>query len=104
MDTGEGDICTVTSRAWKVTHQTNHSTALSGFQDERPPKICPIVNAVTKATFPGRPDPVLLGVNYVTLVTDTNESESLVVSFCMMAHGIETNLVPEKFKIIYYYI
>ena len=76
--------------------ETNHQTALSGYQDEREPRLCKVVNALTKALIPHREEPVLLAVNYATLVEDPNKTESLIVPFNLMAHGVKVDLVPEK--------
>ena len=96
IDSGGGQTCTVTKNAWRVTHTTNHRTELSGYQDKNT-QVCPIVNAVTKAHIKGRDEPVLLAINYATLIDDDEEKESLVVPFCMMAHGIQVDMVPEKY-------
>ena len=96
IDTGGGQTCTVTKNAWRITHTTNHQTALSGYQDKTT-QVCPIVNAVTKAHIKGMEQPVLLSVNYATMIDDKEETESLIVPFCMMAHGITVDLVPEKY-------
>ena len=55
------------------------------------------MNAVTKAHIKGRDQPVLLCLNYVTLIYDKEETDSLIVPFCMMAHGITVDMVPEKY-------
>ena len=96
IDSGGGQTCTVIKSAWRITHITNHCTALSGYQDKNT-QVCPMVNAVTKAHIKGKDEPVLLYVNYATLIDDKDETESLIVPFCMMAHGIEVNMVPEKY-------
>jgi hypothetical protein len=94
IDTAGGTTPTVTSRAWKITHRTNHRTAIRGYQEKGPGKICPIVHAITKAKIPGRNEPVLFGLNYATLVDDPTEHESLVVPFDMMRHGIPMDMTP----------
>ena len=96
LDTGGGKICTVTPRAWHVIHKTNHRTEMSGYQSAKG-QVCPIVNAITKATFHGRNEPVLLLVNYATLINDKQEKESLLQPFNLMAHGIKVNMVPQKY-------
>ena len=87
----------MTKSAWKVLERTNHRTAMQGYQDKGPPKICPIVNAVTKVTIPGRDLPVLFTINYATLVDDPDELESLCVPFDLMRHGIKVDLTPTSF-------
>ena len=96
IDTGGGQTYTVTKNSWRITHTTNHRTALSGYQDKTT-QVCPIVNAVTKAHVKGLEQPVLLSVNYATLIDDKDETESLIVPFCMMTHGINIDMVPEKY-------
>ena len=96
IDSGGGQTYTVTKNAWRITHTTNHWTALLGYQDKNT-QVCPIVNAVTKAHIKGRDQPVLLCLNYVTLIYDKEETDSLIVPFCMMAHGITVDMVPEKY-------
>ena len=76
--------------------ETNRRTALSGYQDEKQPILCKVVNALTKASIPHKEEPVLLAVNYATLVEDPNKTESLIVLFNLMAHGVKVNLVPEN--------
>ena len=63
----------MTKKAWIVTKVTNHRTALSEYQDERDPKICKIVNTVTKVKLTDGNEPILIGLNYATLVEDPNE-------------------------------
>ena len=96
IDSGGGQTCTVTKNSWRITHTTNHRTALLGYQDKNI-QVCSIVNAVTKAYIKGKDEPVLLCVNYETLIDDEEETESLIVPFCMMAHGIKVDMVPEKY-------
>jgi hypothetical protein len=43
---------------------------MSRYPDKAPPNVCPIVNAPTKVTIPGREHPVLFILNYATLVGD----------------------------------
>ena len=75
LDTGGGKICTVTPRAWHVIHKTNHRTEMSGYQSKKG-QLCPIVNAMTMAKFHGRDEPVLLLVDFATLIIDKEEKES----------------------------
>jgi hypothetical protein len=97
IDTGGGMNATITKRAWKILHRTNHQTAMVGYQDKGSPQICEIVNAVTKATILGRDLPVLLLMNYATMLNDDQEKESLCVPFQSMKHGISFDLTPTSF-------
>jgi hypothetical protein len=97
IDTGGGRNATVTSKAWKILHRTSHKTAMSGYQDKAPPKVCPIVNAATKVRIPGRESPVIFILNYATLIDDSTEMESLCVPFEMMRHGVKMDLTPTKY-------
>ena len=97
MDTGGGTNCTVTKRAFYVTDITNKKSSLTGYQDKSEPKLCSIVNALTKATVKGFDHPVIFHVNYATLIDDPDEHESLCVPFSLMAHGIKCDLVPKKY-------
>ena len=97
FDTGGGRNATVTKSAWKILQRTNHRTAMHGYQDKGPPKICPIVNAVTKAFIPKSDVPILLTINYATLIDDPDEHESLCVPFDLMRHGIKVDLTPTSF-------
>ena len=94
IDTGGGKTATITKRAWKILHRTNHRTAMQGYQDKGPARICPIVNAVTKVEIPGKDLPVLFTINYATLVEDPEENESLCVPFDLMRHHIKVDLTP----------
>jgi hypothetical protein len=68
-----------------------------GYQDKGSPQICEIVNAVTKAIIMGRDCPVLLLMNYTTMLNDDQEQESLCVPFQSMKHGILFDLTPTSF-------
>ena len=94
IDTGGGRNATITTRAWKVLQRTNHRTAMHGYQDKGPPKVYPIVNAVTKVEIRGKDLPVLFAINYATLLDDPTENESLCVPFDLMRHGIHVDLTP----------
>ena len=96
IDTGGGKCSTITKKAWKVISNTNHRTELLGYQDKGLPKCYPIVNAITKVLFPDR-DPILLQINYATLIDDPDEAESLFVPFESMKHGIKFNFTPAIF-------
>jgi hypothetical protein len=71
--------------------------AMVGYQDKGSPQICEIVNAVTKATILGRDHPVLLLMNYATMLNNDQERESLCVPFQSMKHGILFGLIPTSF-------
>ena len=94
FDTGGGKFPTITSKAWHVLSRTNHKSAMSGYQSRGDPEICDIVNGVTKAYIKGWEEPILILLNYATLITDPKETESLVVPFEMMRHGISMDLTP----------
>ena len=47
-----------------------------------------------KSFHSGREEPVMIRMNYATLIKDEDEEESLCVPFEMMRHGIKTNLTP----------
>ena len=64
--------------------ETNHRLEIRGCQDKEPGQICPIVNAVTKATIPGKEMLVLLVINYTAPIDDPAGNESLVVPFKVM--------------------
>eukprot|EP00957_Ditylum_brightwellii_P020453 1541916-Ditylum_brightwellii.AAC.1 len=81
-------------RAWHVFEQTNHKQYLYGYGDKTEPRECQIVNAATKAYIPNRELPVIFVINYATLNDDKDESESLIVPFEMMRHGIAVDLTP----------
>ena len=97
MATGGGNLSTVINLAWSVIQHKNHKTQMSGYQDKGNPKLCDIVNSVSKATISGREDPILLIMNYVTFVEDGSETESLCQPFNLMFHGIKVYMVPEMF-------
>ena len=94
LDTGGGRIATITRRAWFVLETHSDQSAISGYQSQSPPKICPIVNAIKKVHLPNRDTPVLFIMNYATLVDDPNEKESLCVPFALMRHGIKVDITP----------
>ena len=96
FDTGGGRNGTITSRAWHIYERTSHRQEVVGYQDKSGGTICPIVNAVTKASIPGRDLPVLLVMNYVALLEDEDEAESLAIPFELMRHGISCDLTPQS--------
>ena len=96
FDTGGGKNPTITQRAWTVFETTSHQQEIRGYQDTSGGKICPIVNAVTKAFIPGRDLPIIFVVHYAALIDDPDENESLIVPFDMMRHGVKCDLTPQK--------
>ena len=94
-DTGGGGCSCITVNAWLITHVSNHVCYLKSYQGGDKSTKCPIVNGITKATIKGRTDPVLLGINYATLIEDENENESLCQPFDVMKHGVKVDLVPK---------
>ena len=49
IDSGGGLSPTITKMAWKILSRTERKIQFLGFQDQGIPKICQVVNAVTKA-------------------------------------------------------
>eukprot|EP00957_Ditylum_brightwellii_P190081 14470779-Ditylum_brightwellii.AAC.1 len=96
VDTGGGRNSTVTKRVWHVFEKTNQEQLIKGYGSSNDGRICPIVNAATNATFPGRDEPVILILNPATLINDENESESLLVPFELMRHGIKVDLTSQN--------
>ena len=95
MDSGGGSIPTVTKRAFHISDVWHgRKSKLGGYQDKTEPVSRNIVNAVTKAHIHGLEQPVLLVLNYATLIDDPDESESLMVPFAMMRHGCLVNQLP----------
>ena len=56
----------------------------------------PIVNTVTKVCIQGRNLPVLLMMNYSTLLDDTYETEYLSITFEMMKNGATVAMIPRN--------
>ena len=56
----------------------------------------PIVNAVTKAWIQGKYLTVLLMMDYSTLLDDTDEKQSLAVTFEMMKNGEAFNMTASN--------
>ncbi len=98
LDTGGGNTSTITSRSCLVLHKTNHVTKMTGYQDKNSPQRLPIVHCAVKAYFKNVEQPVILLLNYVTLVTDEHEEESLLQPFGCMRHGVMMDLVPIKYE------
>eukprot|EP00957_Ditylum_brightwellii_P109280 8335818-Ditylum_brightwellii.AAC.1 len=78
VDTGGERYSTITKRAWHVFENTNQEQLIKGYGSSDDGRICLIVNATKKATFPGRDEPVILILNHATLIDDENESELLL--------------------------
>lgn len=81
IDTGGGHTSTITSQTCLVLHRTNHRTDLTGYQDKSSPKNLPIVHVATKVHVRGLEHPILFIMNYVTLLDDPSERESLLQPF-----------------------
>jgi hypothetical protein len=96
IDTGGGHTSTITSHTCLVLHHTNHRTELTGYQDKSRPKNLPIVHAATKVHVRGLEHPIIFILNYVTLLEDSTEHESLLQPFTCMRHGISMDLTPTK--------
>ena len=96
FDTGGGRNGTATRRAWHVFDYKNHKYILLGQQDKSEGKVYPVVNDVMKAWIQGRDLPVLLVMNYATLLDDPNEIESLAFPFQMMEHGATVDMKPRN--------
>jgi hypothetical protein len=79
-----------------VLSTTNHVTSLSGYQDKATPKQYPIVHCAVKAHIQNYDHPVVFLLNYVTLLDDDNENESLLQPFACMRHGVLMDLTPVK--------
>ena len=96
VDSGAGNYGTITSRAWMILSETNHVTNMIGYQSTTP-KECKIVHGATKATIPGRIEPIIFIMNYCTLVEDMGEYESLLQPYQVMAHGVDVDCKPPVF-------
>ena len=72
FDTCGGRNGTITRRVWRVFYYKNHKQILMVYQDKYEGKVYPIVDAVTKAWVQGRDLPVLLVMNYATLLDNTD--------------------------------
>ena len=57
-------------------------------------KVYPIVHVLTKAWIKGRYLPVLIVINYATLLGDSDETESLAVSFDIIKYGSAVDMKP----------
>ncbi len=94
VDTGGGHISTITRHTCLILHTTNHSTELAGYQDKSEPKTLPIVHCAIKAHVRNIDQPIILILNYVSLLDDNDEHESLLQPFTSMKHGIRMDLTP----------
>ena len=72
FDTGGGNNWTITRRVWHVFEYINNKQRLLGYQDKIEGGFYLVVNSVTKEWIQGRYLPVVLGMNYSTLLYDTN--------------------------------
>ena len=75
---------------------TGDKNLISGYQDSSEPQACKIVNAITKVEIQGVDEPILLIMNYATLIPDEDESESLCQPFNLMVHGVQIDMVLTK--------
>jgi hypothetical protein len=97
IDTGGGNTSTITKQSCLVLSRTNHVTELAGYQDKTKPQRVPIVNCAVKAYIRNLENPVIFILNYVSLLDDTTENESLLQPFACMRHGIQMDLTPSKY-------
>ena len=77
FETSDGSNGTITIIAWPVFEYKNHKQRLLVYQDKSEVKVRQIFNAVKKAWIQGRDLPILIVINYATLLNDKNETESL---------------------------
>ena len=49
IDSGGGSSPTITKTAWTIISRTERQIQFLGYQDQGAPKICSVVNTVTKA-------------------------------------------------------
>ena len=68
IDTGGGHISTITKSSCLVLHRTGHWTENIGYQDKSCPKRHPIVHCAIKVTAPNIDQPIILVLNYVSLL------------------------------------
>ena len=95
VDTRRAKLGTITNRVWKILSTTNNRTVLNGYQDKGKPQVFPIVNAATKVMLDGLDEPIIVILNYVTLVSDPNETKSLLQPFSLMPHGADIDMTPK---------
>jgi hypothetical protein len=94
IDSGGGHISTITKSACLVLHRTGHWTETLGYQDKSSPKRHPIVHCAIKVKAPNIDQPIILVLNYVSLLEDEEETESLLQPFSCMRHGVRMDLTP----------
>ena len=87
---------TITIRVWHVFECTNNKQILLGYQYKSERKMYPIVYAVTKVWIQGIYLPVLLMINYATLLDDPDETEYSYVTFDMMKHGAKFGMTTRN--------
>ena len=73
FDTGGDSNGNITRREWHVFEYKNHKQRLLGYQDKSKGKVYTIVNAVTKSWIQVRDLPILIMMNYSTLLDDPYE-------------------------------
>ena len=78
FDTGGGRNGTIAKIVWHVFEYTNHQQELSGYQDKSKVQFYPIVNEVTKDWINDIDIPVLLVMNYATLIYDKQGNDLLL--------------------------
>ena len=96
FDTGGGRSGTITRRSWYVFEYKNHKLIILVYHDKIEVKVYPIVNSVDKAWIQGRDLPVLLVMNYATLLDDPDETESLAVPFQTTKHGATVDMTTRN--------
>jgi len=92
LDSGGGLQGTIAARAWFLFEKSGIQTRVEGYQIKSP-KLCPVVNAITKVLLEGDRE-ILFIMNNASLVEDDKEGESLAVPYDMMRHGVSVDIVP----------
>lgn len=77
VDTDEGNINTMTKIVWYIDHVTNHHSLMSEYQDKYSSQLLQVVHGITKVHILNRIEPVLVPLNYATLVDYENKQEYL---------------------------
>ena len=70
FDKGCGRNGTIAKIIWHAFEYKNHQKELCGYQDKSKGKVYPIFNTVTNDWIKDRDLPVLLVMNYATLIDD----------------------------------
>ena len=96
FDTGGGRNGNITRRSWYVFEYKNHKLGILVYHDKIEVKVYPIVNSMDKAWIQGRDLPVLLVMNYATLLDDPDETESLAVPFQTTKHGATVDMTTRN--------